>query len=109
MPHVAKWISEYYVRLTNKNPGKIILSLTDYLVDLGLFKNTDAEVRKHPVKFWSIFRFSHPELTELANHLLQIVPHAAAIERGWSQFGFVHNKSKHSFEIAVSVVRFFNV
>ena len=94
MPQIAKWTSDLYSKLFSKESTTIVKSLVQYVHGEGIFRTATNQMREDPLSFWRLFQSTHKDLSDLATRLAILAPHAAAIERGWSQFGYVQSKGE---------------
>ena len=82
--------------------------LSDYMNFEGSFKNPTGKL-KNPDVIWKAFDKAVPELTRLAQTLLGIVPHAAAVERLWSFTGNMDTASRNRLKpetmLKLSIIR----
>ncbi|XP_055345271.1 uncharacterized protein LOC129593106 [Paramacrobiotus metropolitanus] len=91
---IGKWASGLYTRLFGEKPKRLMDSVVDYDEKSNVFGEDCLAEVSTTVRYWKLVKYQHEELARLAVHLFSCVVHAAAIERGWSQMGYVHTKGR---------------
>lgn len=74
----------------------------DFENQKGIFNTLNDKQIQKPEVYWSLAKETHPELADLASRLFGIPASSAQIERVFSNWAFVHSKSRNRLLFARS-------
>lgn len=78
----------------------------EFLSSSGNFGDTDA-LQLKPLSYWKLMSYEYPELSEIALTYLPLPASSASLERVFSMWTYVHNKSRNRLSSETSELLIF--
>jgi hypothetical protein len=79
-----------------------LMDLFAYNNNEGVFKHLTQKQLVSPIVFWSMAEKKHNTLAKLALRLLKIPAASAQLERVFSNWSFIHSKTRNRLEFDIS-------